>query len=204
MLVENTREEALKAFVNGSDVRVLIETEEMIGFPYLSALLPQDAIYFIDVDIHQEDDYEEKVLRVDQGGPDQVSSSAECKPDIAAKPEAKKQVKRKSTKDIIEPYIRQGLTDPEIANITGIKYRTVWEAARKIRKNLDEAKGRNADRHLCETCQYRACSYNKKSSGIKCEYALKPGTGNSRGCAVEDCDKYVEGKPLKAKDEEDA
>lgn len=64
----------------------------------------------------------------------------------------------------------------------------------------EKVKGRNADRHLCVTCQFRAAVYNKRGSGIKCEYLLKSGTNHSRGCAVEDCNKYVRGKPIRMKD----
>ena len=109
--------------------------------------------------------------------------------------------KKKTAGDIIEPYVKQGLTDSEIAEKTGIKYGTVWAAAKKIRERLAETKGKNADRHLCKTCKYRAATYNQKNSGIKCEYALKSGTKRSRGCDVEDCDKYEKGAPVKVKEE---
>lgn len=108
--------------------------------------------------------------------------------------------KRKTAGDIIEPYVRQGLSNSEIAKKTGIKYSTVQMAAKKIREQLAETKGKNADRHLCKTCKYRAATYNQKNSGIKCEYALKSGK-RSRRCDVEDCDKYEKGAPAKAKDE---
>lgn len=68
---------------------------------------------------------------------------------------------------------------------------------------MEKAKGRNADRHLCVKCKYRAAVYNKRGAGIKCEYVLKSGTRRSRGCAVEDCDKYARGKPLIAKEDSD-
>ena len=108
--------------------------------------------------------------------------------------------KRKTAGDIIEPYVRRGLSDSEIAKKTGIKYGTVWVAAKKIRERLAETKGRNADRHLCKTCKYRAAAYIQNGSGIKCEYALKSGK-RSRGCDVEDCDKYEKGAPVKVKEE---
>ncbi len=109
--------------------------------------------------------------------------------------------KRKTAGDIIEPYVRQGLPNSEIAKKTGIKYSTVQMAAKKIRDQLAETKGKNADRHLCKTCKFRAATYNQKNSGIKCEYALKSGTKRTRGCDVEDCDKYEKGAPVKAKEE---
>ncbi|MCI9153815.1 hypothetical protein D3Z53_23210 [Lachnospiraceae bacterium] len=109
--------------------------------------------------------------------------------------------KKKTAGDIIEPYVRQGLPDSEIAEKTGIKYRTVWAAAKKIRERLEETKGKNTDRHLCKTCKYRAAAYIQNGSGIKCEYALKSGTKRTRGCDVEDCDKYEKGAPVRVKDE---
>lgn len=107
----------------------------------------------------------------------------------------------KNTRAIIEPYVRRGIPNTEIAEKTGIKYVTVWAAAKKIREQLAETKGKNADRHLCKTCKYRAAAYNPNSSWIKCEYALKSGTKRSRGCNVEDCDKYEKGAPVKVKEE---
>lgn len=75
MLVENTREEALKAFLSGSDVRIAVKTEnEPMAFIRLKDLIPPDAIYFINVEVEPEDDYEEKVLHVDQGGGFEESS----------------------------------------------------------------------------------------------------------------------------------
>ena len=62
----------------------------------------------------------------------------------------------KNTRAIIEPYVRQGIPNTEIAEKTGIKYSTVWAAAKKIRDQMAETKGKNADRHLCKTCKYRA------------------------------------------------
>ncbi|EOS33959.1 hypothetical protein C808_05355 [Lachnospiraceae bacterium M18-1] len=70
--------------------------------------------------------------------------------------------KKKTAGDIIEPYVRQGLSNSEIAKKTGIKYSTVQMAAKKIRERLAETKGKNADRHLCRTCKYRAATYNQK------------------------------------------
>lgn len=109
--------------------------------------------------------------------------------------------KKKTAGDIIEPYVRQGLSNSEIAKKTGIKYSTVQMAAKKIRERLAETKGKNADRHLCRTCKYRAATYNQKNSGIKCEYVLKSRTKRTRGCDVEDCDKYEKGAPVRVKEE---
>lgn len=49
-------------------------------------------------------------------------------------------------------------------------------------------KGHNKDRHLCKTCIYQ--SREKQVNG--CDYILME--GHSRGCDVEDCDRYIKGK----------
>lgn len=206
MLVESTREETLKAFLDGNKktmVAVRMEDGRM-RFVHLTTLLPADGVYFIDVELEPGEDYEEKVLRNGQGG-EVNPHPADQAPgkDRGTKKEdvGKVKPKKKTAGDIIEPYVRQGLPDSEIAEKTGIKYRTVWAAAKKIRERLEETKGKNADRHLCKTCKYRAAAYYQNGSGIKCEYALKSGTKRTRGCDVEDCDKYEKGAPVRVKDE---
>ncbi len=205
MLVENTREETLKAFLSGNKktmVAVRMEDGSM-RFVHLTTLLPADGVYFINVELEPGEDYKEKVLRNGQGGEvnPHPADQAPGKDRGTKKEDAGKvKPKKKTAGDIIEPYVRQGLPDSEIAEKTGIKYRTVWAAAKKIRERLEETKGKNADRHLCKTCKYRAAAYTKNGSGIKCEYALKSGK-RSRGCDVEDCDKYEKGAPVRVKDE---
>lgn len=208
MLVENTREETLKAFLNGNEgtMAAVKMAEGGMRFMRISDLLPDDAVYFINVELGLADDYEEKILQHCQGGETEMESHpADQEPGKSMRTKKvdvqKGKPKRKEAKDIIEPYVRQGLSDSEIAEKTGIKYSTVWAAAKKIRERLAETKGKNADRHLCKTCKYRAAAYNQKNTGIKCEYALKSGTKRSRGCDVEDCDKYEKGAPVKVKDE---
>lgn len=208
MLVENTREEALKAFLNGNEgiMAAVKMADGGMRFVHISDLLPDDAVYFINVELGPADDYEEKIRQHCQGGETETETPpADQEPGKTEKP-IKVDVqmvkpKRKTAGDIIEPYVRQGLSNSEIAKKTGIKYSTVQMAAKKIRDQLAETKGKNADRHLCKTCRYRAATYNQKNSGIKCEYALKSGTKRTRGCDVEDCDKYEKGAPVNAKEE---
>ena len=45
----------------------------------------------------------------------------------------------------------------------------------------------------CKTCQYRAA----ESSSNGCDYYLI--TGKTRGCSVENCDKYIEGDKIQLK-----
>ena len=63
-------------------------------------------------------------------------------------------------------------------------------------KNPDARPGWNADRKKCKTCRYRqphnnATDLNKGN----CNYIEI--ARHSRGCAVEDCDRYVKGAPVK-------
>ena len=208
MLVENTREETLKAFLNGNEgiMAAVKMVDGGMRFVHISDLLPDDAVYFINIELGPADDYEEKIHQHCQGGETETETPpADQEPGKTEKPikvdVQRVKPKRKTAGDIIEPYVRQGLPDSEIAEKTGIKYRTVWAAAKKIRERLEETKGKNADRHLCKTCKYRAAAYYQNGSGIKCEYALKSGTKRTRGCDVEDCDKYEKGAPVKVKDE---
>lgn len=124
---------------------------------------------------------------------------------------------RVSAKDIIAPYIEQGLSIKEISEITGYCYNTVRYAVfpekrsgkkKVVSDNADSPKswciGWNKDRKKCKTCQYR--SRNKSVNG--CDY-IEHNKGRSRKCKVEDCDKYVRCSRLRintrcGKDEEDA
>lgn len=208
MLVENSREETLKAFLDGNKgtMAAIRQEDGSMRLAHITSLLPADAVYFINADLEPGEDYGEKVLRRKQVGRTETAHlPAKPKPGEAMGAEKeddkKMKKKRKTAGDIIEPYVRQGLPDSEIAEKTGIKYGTVWMAAKKIRERLAETKGKNADRHLCRTCKYRAAAYNQNGSGIKCEYALKSEMKRSRGCDVEDCDKYEKGVPVKVKEE---
>lgn len=208
MLVENTREETLKAFLNGNKktMAAVRMGDGSMRFVNLTTLLPADGVYFINVELEPGEDHGEMLLRNHQGGESETvifPADQALGKDRGTKKEdvGKVKPKKKTAGDIIEPYVRQGLPDSEIAEKTGIKYRTVWAAAKKIRERLEETKGKNADRHLCKTCKYRAEAYYQNGSGIKCEYALKSGTKRTRGCDVEDCDKYEKGAPVRVKDE---
>lgn len=70
MLVENTIEETLKAFLNGNkDTMAAVKMADgEMRFVHISSLLPADAVYFINMELEAGEDYEEKVLRHHQGG----------------------------------------------------------------------------------------------------------------------------------------
>ena len=120
----------------------------------------------------------------------------------------------KTKKERVLELASQGMTAPEIARQTGIKYNTVYfhlnpdkcakKPARKIEeitvdyKNPDARPGWNADRKNCKTCRYRQAHNNPtdKNKG-NCNYIEI--AGHSRGCTVEDCNRYVKGDRMERK-----
>lgn len=115
--------------------------------------------------------------------------------------------------EVLKGYIESGKTDGEIADIKRVSVSTVkrWICENGLsgirkrgRKSKDGTKkqetkpcvkkvepdfkpGYNADRHWCNSCQYRA---EKKG----CDYYVH--TDKVRGCDPENCDKYVRGSRL--------
>lgn len=120
----------------------------------------------------------------------------------SAGPEVSKLPAGKTTKEIILELAAQGMTAPEIARNTGIKYNTVYfhlnpDKCAKKKKKQETAErptvvpGWNEDRHACKTCRYRTKTGSAKQNGMKCNYIEC--AGHSRGCEMEDCDKYEKG-----------
>ncbi len=110
----------------------------------------------------------------------------------------------KTKKEIALQLAEQGMKAPEIAKKIDAKYSTVynWLNPDKCRpkkktyeisvdyKNPDACPGWNADRRKCRTCRYRA-AWTDMKNGAGCDYIDL--VHHSRGCAVEDCDRYVKG-----------
>lgn len=98
----------------------------------------------------------------------------------------------------------QGLGAPEIAKELDVPYSTVyyWLNPEKCgkkksagsRQKPDLKPGWNADREACKTCRYRP-DKRMAQRGIGCDYLDL--VGHSRGCSVEDCDKYEKGNRVK-------
>lgn len=103
--------------------------------------------------------------------------------------------------EIVRKLAAKGMNSSQIARETGFSPGSVYyymhpEKRRKPEipldyRNPDAYTGWNADRKKCRSCRYRArpdqlngCDY--------IEYAK-----HSRGCDVEDCDRYVRGRRLK-------
>ena len=116
--------------------------------------------------------------------------------------------RREKQKLILELAVK-GMTVSEIARQTGINYKSVYYYMNREKykpkkktveipvdyKNPDARPGWNADRKKCKTCRYRQAHYNPTDQNKgNCNYIEI--AGHSRGCAVEDCDRYVKGKRM--------
>lgn len=134
---------------------------------------------------------------------EEPSGEEKPSPPPSARPEVSKLPAGKTTKEIILELAAQGMTASEIARNTGIKYNTVYfhlnpdKCAKKKKKasagagTASVSPGWNTDRHACNTCRYRTKTVHARQNGMKCNYIEQ--VGHSRGCEVEDCDKYEEG-----------
>lgn len=115
----------------------------------------------------------------------------------------------KTKKEIALQLAEQGMKAPEIAKKIDAKYSTVynWLNPDKCRpkkkteeisvnyKNPNAHPGWNADRRKCRTCRYRQAHNNSTDQNKgNCNYIEI--ARHSRGCAVEDCDRYVKGKRM--------
>lgn len=97
----------------------------------------------------------------------------------------------KTKREIIFELADQGKSCKEIRNITGFSLPTIYQYKgaynKACAKNRKVVKGENKNRTLCRTCIYRARDF-----GVNvCDYIDIE--NHSRGCPVEDCDKYVKG-----------
>ena len=109
---------------------------------------------------------------------------------------------------IILNLAAQGMNSLQIARETGIIPGSVYyymhpEKYKKQEipmdyRNPDAAPGWNADRKKCKTCRYRQAHNNPTDQNKgNCNYIEI--AGHSRGCAVEDCDRYVKGTRMERK-----
>lgn len=102
---------------------------------------------------------------------------------------------------IILNLAAQGMNSSQIARETGFSPGSVYyymhpEKYKKQEipldyRNPDASPGWNADRKKCRSCRYRARSEQVNGCDF-IEHAK-----HSRGCAIEDCDRYVRGHRLK-------
>ena len=113
----------------------------------------------------------------------------------------REKMNKKNRAEIVRKLAAQGMNSSQIARETGISPESVYyymhpEKRRKPEipldyKNPDATPGWSADRKKCRTCRYRART--EQVNG--CDYIEF--AKHSRGCAVEDCDRYVRGRRLK-------
>ncbi len=193
-------EQAIEYWQKGREVIVLDRNSQnenggYDNFPFEE--LFRNVELLADVPAVENPDFKEAVAEMMQG-----DSSKEENDAPPTRPEAEETVKElpagKSKKEIIAELADQGLSAPEIAKQTGIKYNTVYfhlnpdKCKPKKEQKGSPAKvvtpGWNADRHACETCRYRTGKGGARANGAKCDYIEL--VGHRRGCAAEDCDKY--------------
>lgn len=116
----------------------------------------------------------------------------------------------KTKKELALEMASQGKTAAQIAKETGWAYNTVYYYLNPDKckpkkqadlisldyKNPNARPGWNADRKKCKTCRYRQAHYNPTDLNKgNCNYIEI--AGHSRGCAVEDCDRYAKGAIMK-------
>lgn len=106
----------------------------------------------------------------------------------------------KTKYEIVRELTEAGKSSKEIAEMTGIGLNTIYQYRSEISRmkkmvRYTAEKGHNKNRELCKTCIYRGRDFGVN----RCDYIEI--SKRSRGCAVEDCDKYVKGpRPTKRND----
>lgn len=218
MLTEKTRNKALEAFLKGRKViaMTVFDDGSIAAERLEDILMTEDTHYLVDVPAVENPEFKQAVAEMVQSGQNQEEPAKEkSSTPPPTGPEVSEMLPAgKTTKEIIFDLAAQGMTAPEIARQTGIKYNTVYfhlnpdkrakKPARKIEeitvdyKNPDARPGWNADRKNCKTCRYRQAHNNPtdKDKG-NCNYIEI--AGHSRGCTVEDCNRYVKGDRMERK-----
>lgn len=202
-------DQALRYWKNGKEVIVLDRTVKSPAGGYETYSLDElfkNLELLADVPAVENPEFSQTVDEMVHGrGQKREEPSGEGKPSPpSARPEVSKLPAGKTTKEIILELVAQGMTAPEIARKTGIKYNTVYfhlnpdKCAKKKKKQeaagagtASVSPGWNTDRHACNTCRYRTKTVHARQNGMKCNYIEQ--VGHSRGCEVKDCDKYEEG-----------
>ena len=208
MLTEKTRNKALEAFLKGRKVIVMTVFEDgCIAAETLEDILMTEGSHYL-VDVPAVEDPEFKQAVADMINPDQKQDEPSREENItppSARPEMSEVLPAgKTKKEIAMELAKHGLNASQIAKQIDAKYNTVynWLNPEKCRpkkkikeehgdyRNPNARPGWNADRKKCRTCKFRPASA-LKANGAGCDYLDL--VGHSRGCAVEDCDKYEKG-----------
>ena len=216
MLTEKTRNKALEAFVKGRKVIVMTVFEDgsIAAEKLEDILMTEDVHYLVDVPAVENPEFKQAVAdmiqpdqRQEQPSEEKSSTPPPTRPEVSEMLPA-----GKTKKEIALQLAEQGMKAPEIAKKIDAKYSTVynWLNPDKCRpkkkteeisvdyKNPDARPGWNADRKKCKTCRYRQAHNNPTDQNKgNCNYIEI--AGHSRGCAVEDCDRYVKGARMERK-----
>lgn len=201
MLVEREMNKALNDFAKGRKVVVIQQWDDgEMGITDLEKILPQDARYLVEVPAVENPDFAEAVEKMVKKKPVVVAGEKKPKPEVSESAEEEASggdSPKKTLRQQVMELSEQGLSIREMADRTGAAYQTVWKYAKDLMKEQKEQKpaaGHNKDGHLCPTCQYRG---RKGING--CDYLQVE--GHSRGCRVEDCDRYIKGDKLPVKED---
>lgn len=199
-------DQALRYWENGKEVIVLDRTVKSPSGGYETYSLDElfkDLELLADVPAVENPEFSQAVDDMEYGPVCKESPvKGKSSPPPSERPEVSKLPAGKTTKEIILDLAAQGMTAPEIARKTGIKYKTVYfhlnpdKCAKKPQKKETAERpavvpGWNEDRHACKTCRYRTTKVTEKNNSMKCNYISI--AKHSRGCEVKDCDKYEKG-----------
>ena len=213
MLTEKSRNKALEAFLKGRKVIVMTVFDDgSIAAERLEdILMTEDRHYLVDVPAVENPEFGQAVAEM--VGQKQEEPAEEKNSTPPTGPEVSEMLPAgKTKKEIALEMAEQGMKAPEIAKKIDAKYSTVynWLNPDKCRpkkkteeisvnyKNPNARPGWNADRKKCKTCRYRQAHNNPTDLNKgNCNYIEI--AGHSRGCAVEDCDRYVKGKRMERK-----
>ena len=213
MLTEKSRNKALEAFLKGRKVIVMTVFDDgSIAAERLEdILMTEDRHYQVDVPAVENPEFGQAVAEM--VGQKQEEPAKEKSSTPPTGPEVSEMLPAgKTKKEIALEMASQGKTAAQIAKETGMAYNTVYyylnpdkcrpkkktEEISVNYKNPDAHPGWNADRKKCKTCRYRQAHNNPTDLNKgNCNYIEI--AGHSRGCAVEDCDRYVKGARMDRK-----
>lgn len=216
MLKEISMNKALDAFLKGRKVVVVnVYDDGSINAEKLEDVLPKEgAHYLVDVPAVENPDFSRAIADMVHGSDQKPEEPAgrESNTPPPTGPEVSDPLPAgtgKTKKETALELAAQGMNAGQIARQIGAKYSTVyhWLNPEKCRpkskkqeipvdyKNPDAKPGWNADREKCKTCRYRQRKRNEITGG--CDYISI--AGHSRGCAAENCDRYVKGDRMEQK-----
>lgn len=216
MLTERSINKALDAFLKGRKVVVVnVYDDGSMDAERLEDILPKEgAHYLVDVPAVENPDFSRAIadmVRESDQKPEEPTGRESNTPPPTG-PEVSDPLPAgtgKTKKETALELAAQGMNAGQIARQIGAKYSTVyhWLNPEKCRpklkkqeipvdyKNPDAKPGWNADREKCKTCRYRQRKRNEITGS--CDYISI--AGHSRGCAVEDCNRYVKGDRMEQK-----